>query len=755
MDVLLRYVAGSSASVLDNTLVEKEQLASAVFYSTELRPDMLIQFNLNSVSTEKLQAVEKRFFEVLEETASRPLDMKYLHECIGLSRRQIKFSAESSAQFFTSTIISDFLFGKRDGSTLETELSDLKAYDALETWTDDQWRGWLRTWFSEAKHVTVFGKPSSALAEKIKSDEKRRIAARRAELGESGLKQLANKLEQAKEENDRKIPDEILARFKVPSTESIHFIETTTARSGSARDKVPLQNPIQRLIDEENSNLPLFLHFEHIQSNFVYLNILVSTEKVPVHLRPMLAIYMELFFSSPMLRNGQYLEFEEVVKELEAFTVGYSFSAGENLGLSEACAIKVQVEVEDYEKAIQWLRDLMFSTIFDLERIVTTTARLLAEIPDEKRSGSSMKDAVNEMVITARASTVRARSTLVRAVFLKWVKRTLMDNPNIIIRQLEDIRDALWQPCNFRVLVIADVNKLQHPVGAWARLTTGLDNAKPIVPLESRLDRLSELGKNPKDTAYIVPLPTIDSSFAVVLAKGPSSYDDPSAPALLVAASYLNAVEGPLWTAVRGTGLAYGTSIRQRRDAGHTSLLIYRSPDAFKAYNASKQVVADHASGKTPIDHLALEGAISSIVLDFANAEPTAASAAEVSFVRQVVRGQEKDWPKKMVERVRQVSVEQVRQAMENILLPMFDPASSILVVTCAPVMQEGLVKGFTEAGLKPQVKTLVDFQDDYGFKVDDIDGDDDDDDEGDDDDMADDEGDDDGDDGSADGMEG
>lgn len=707
--------------------MEKEQLASSVSYSTEARPDVLVQFSLTSVATDKLGEVEKRFFAVLKEAASKPLDMKYMHDCISLERRQIKFAAESSSSFFTGPIISDFLYGNRDGSTLEEDLRDLKDFDVLETWHEDKWRHSLINWFSDAHHVTILGQPSAALLEKLKTDEKARVDMRKEKLGDEGLKKLANKLEQAKAENNRPIPEELLERFTVPSTESIHFIETTTARSGAARGDKPLQNSIQKIIDAEGSDLPLFIHFEHIKSNFAHISLLVSTEKITVRLRPLLAIYIEIFFASPLEVDGQRLEFEDVIKELDRDTVGYGLDSGHSLGCSEALAIKFQVEVEKYEVVVKWLRRLMFSSIFDLERIVTTTIRLLSEIPDEKRSGSSMKDAVNEMIIATPASTTRARSTLVRALYLKTVKKILKEEPEAIINQLEELRHALWQPANYRVLVVADIRKVKKPVGTWATLTKNPKDHSPLTPLETRLSRLSELGKHPGNTAYIVPLPTIDSSFAVASAKGPSSYDDPTVPALMVAASYLNAVEGPLWTAVRGTGLAYGTGIRQYPDQGQVKLSIYRSPDAFKAYSASKQVVEDHVSGKTPIDRLALEGAISSIVLDFVNGEATAVSAAQVSFVRQVIRGQEKDWPQKMLEKVRQVNAEQVRRAMADAIMPIFNARSSILVVTCAPIMEEGLVKGFGKMGLDPKVRALADFQDDYGFKVAD-EGDDDDD---------------------------
>ena len=320
------------------------------------------------------------------------------------------------------------------------------------------------------------------------------------------------------------------------------------------------------------------------------------------------------------------------------------------------------------------------------------------------------------MIVSAPSSITHAGATLVRASYFKKVKKLLQTDPQAVIAQLKEINTALCQPSNFRIQVIADVQKLQNPVSEWKTLTDGLDNSKTLAPLETRYSRLKDIGKNPAHIACIVPMSTVDSSYLLAIAKGPNTPFDPTMPALMVATSYLNAVEGPLWVAVRGTGLAYGTSLRQQTESGQVALDIYRSPDAFKAFNASKTVIEDFVSGKTPFDLLALEGAISSIVLSFANSEATMSSAAQISFVRQVIRGQPKDWPKVILEKVRKVTFDEVREVMQDILLPIFKPSASIIVTTCAPIMQEELVSDFETLGYKPEVRTLASFEEDYGL---------------------------------------
>jgi Zn-dependent M16 (insulinase) family peptidase len=256
-----------------------------------------------------------------------------------------------------------------------------------------------------------------------------------------------------------------------------------------------------------------------------------------------------------------------------------------------------------------------------------------------------------------------------------------------------------------------------------------------LKPIVQRLEVLSEAGKDPGNLTYIVPMATIDSSFALSVAKGPSSYDDPKLPALMVATEYLNSVEGPLWVAVRGTGLAYGANVGSSIPSGWVRFSIYRSPNAYRAFEISKKLVEDFVSGQTPLDDLALEGAISGIVVGFADEQYTMSAAAQLSFVRQVYRQLPEDWNEKMLKMVREVGFEEIKDAMKTFILPLFTPEKANIFVTCATVMEEvnattrtgyaqadpmqSIKTGFESSGFSPKIKTLANFQDDYGLQAD------------------------------------
>lgn len=689
LTVALMYLAGSSAAVLDNTIVEKEHLASGVYYQLDSRPRTEIAFSMSSVETSRLEEVEKRFFEVLKEAMDNPLDMKFMRDCIDRQVRTYKFNAETSPTAFADFIISDYLYGKRDGSTLDTVKSLQQYTRTLVSWSEEQWKGFIRKYLADAHHVSILGVPSAHLSEKLKTDEANRIEEQKKRLGPDGLQKMQEKLDGAKAENDREIPRELLGQFKVPSTDSIHFVTTSSARAGLALQVGRPHNRYQKVIEDDAGSVPLFIDFEHIPTNFARIHLIFSTETLPDDLRPLLSIYMETFFTLPIKRGSEIIDFEQVVVELERDTVGYGIDSAGELGNNEGIRVSFQVEIENYKVAVRWLTELLYNSIFDVERLKAVNTRLLADIPDAKRSGEDMMTAVRLMTHLAPKSIARARTTLVRALYLKRIKQLLDQDPKQVVHQLTRLRETLCRFENFRVLVITDLGRVQKPVSTWQPFLQGMEMKKELNPIGRRIDRLSKAGQSPGQLAYIIPMPTIDSSFAYATARGPISYEDAKMPAIMVAMAYMNAVEGPLWVAVRGTGLAYGTNMGYDIDSGFIYLDVYRSPDAHKAFAASQKIVHGHITGDIEFDPLMLEGAISSIVVEFANQQQTLASAAVASFSRAVMKGLPEDIMERLLQKVRAVEVEDIKDALKTVLFNMFTPGKADVFVTCAPGLKE------------------------------------------------------------------
>lgn len=687
LNVILLYLAGSPASLLVHTLVEEEQVASAISYDTEERPHTEIIFTLSNVATEQLEVVERRFFEVLKDAMEKEIDMNYMHDCIRRHQRTWKFETETSSTTFAEAVIRDFLFGKRDGSTLET-LGTLEEYEILKAWTDLEWREYSKKWISNAHHVSILAVPSAKLATQLMEDEHKRIEKRKAELGEEGLKKLAEALEKAKSDNDDEVTAEMLSKFPVPDADSIHFIQTTTAKSGPALRSNHPDNDIQKLIDSDGPELPLFIHLENISSNFVQLVLMISTEDVPNSLLPLLPLYTESFFSLPIKRGNETLSFEQVVVDLEKDTVGYWMCP--SYGNPESLSITLQVEVDKYHAAISWLKELTWNSIFAVDRLVAITSKLLAGVPEEKRCGEGMVETIGIMTHLGERSISRAHTALVKGRYLKQVKKLLVTKPAEVVQYMEEIRKALFRPENFRALVIADVQKLTKPITSWDIFVSELDTSKELKPVVKVAERLSDAGRYPGKHAYVVPMQSVESSYAESSSKGICSHNDPKLPALMVAIAYMNMEGGSLWNSLRGTGLAYSYYLRNSISSGLVHFMVHQSPNAHKAFEAAKKTVEDHLSNSIEVDSTkVLEGAISTIINRFATEKQTYYEAAYDSFVKDIILDLPGNYNEALLRNIRAVDMAQVKGAIHDFILPLFTAGKADLFVTCAPALQE------------------------------------------------------------------
>lgn len=738
LNVLLTYLCGSSVSILENVLVEKEELASSVSHWWESRPNSVIWLQPTGVATEKLEFVEKRLFQLLNEVASNPLDMGYMKECIRREKRQVKFHAETSESFYATNIITDYLFGNRDGSTLR-DLETLSEYDALEKWTDEEWRNFLRTWMVDAHHISILGKPSLEMATKMKADEEARITKRKEELGEDGLQKLAKRLEEAKTNNDVPIPAEVIDRWTVPGTESIHFIESDTARSGRGRAVGFGKGQAQALIDgSPEGKLPLFIQFEDVPTNFVHITIHIGTAEVPVELKPLMPIFSDNFFNTHIMRDGELVNFEQVVMELERDSIGYGIGSARTLADPEGFMIQFQVEPDKYAAAVNWLRTMMFDSVFDPQRLKAAVTKALADIPEGKRDGRGMASEVDAAIHLEKSTLTVAKRVLVRAVYLKRLKKLLKSDPEKVVSWFNTIRKSLFTFQNMRFLVTANLKNLTDPITTWDILSSTLAPQEDMVPIPKAESLLNDEGRKPGSVgAIIIPMTTLDSLYSVSSAPSITSLSDPRFPPLLVAIGYLEAVEGPLWNAVRGAGYAYGSYFSRNVDSGVLSYRVYRSPDAYKAITASRDAIRKIADGEVEIDRHLLEGTMSQIVVLFADEQSTMPSAAQQNFVQGVVRGLPKEWNKEILRQVRAVTADEIRGIMKEFILPCFEPGKSNVVVTCAKLMAENMETAFKGMGYAVQTRELSHFHDDYGLEA----GEDDDEEEDDEDDEDDEEG--------------
>ena len=82
-----------------------------------------------------------------------------------------------------------------------------------------------------------------------------------------------------------------------------------------------------------------------------------------------MSAYLSSFFSLPVRRqSGVHLSHEEVINRLDDETVSYEIGLGISGSFSDTFRVSIKVEIAQYEKAVAWLKDLVYGAEFNEER---------------------------------------------------------------------------------------------------------------------------------------------------------------------------------------------------------------------------------------------------------------------------------------------------------------------------------------------------------------------------------------------------
>ena len=115
---------------------------------------------------------------------------------------------------------------------------------------------------------------------------------------------------------------------------------------------------------------------------------------VPQELRIYLPLMLESLFESPIRKNDKLIPYEDVIEQLNNDTVSFSSSLG--LGskplfkcgpYSHTISVMLQVEIAKYETGIEWLRDILYNTVFSVDRLKIIAAKMNNAVAQAKRCG--------------------------------------------------------------------------------------------------------------------------------------------------------------------------------------------------------------------------------------------------------------------------------------------------------------------------------------------------------------------------------
>ncbi|KAH0838375.1 Metalloenzyme, LuxS/M16 peptidase-like protein [Lanmaoa asiatica] len=446
-----------------------------------------------------------------------------------------------------------------------------------------------------------------------------------------------------------------------------------------------------------------------------------------------LSTYAAAFFSLPVkLESGEVLGHEEVVNQLDDLTVSYEVGLGLSDQFTEFVCISFKVEISHYESAVTWLRDLVWGTVFDKERLLVSAAKLAQSLPELKRDGNNVLSSVSAEALFDKSSTSLAGSILSQAEFVPKLIKELQEFPEHVIAAFEKLRKYLTDPAGIRISVTGNVLGVKKPRSIWSEklghlgVSTSFSDFASLFPLFSRsrlwhqvkltCETLSELGRNPirrvgtNRLRLLLACPAIESSFVNHTTKGIQGFDHPEFPALRVALEVLNATESFLWRSVRGAGLAYGAYVTADREAGLITFSLYRaslSSNNMEAFKEVNNVISGLVDGSIELGETTLDGAKSSIVYAVTKNVATAGRAAINSFTNQALKGLSQDHNLQLLEQYQAVTKDDVLASLKKYILPIFSPSTSTVVVVTAPSKVDQIAEGLTGYGFDVEKRTL------------------------------------------------
>jgi Zn-dependent M16 (insulinase) family peptidase len=258
-----------------------------------------------------------------------------------------------------------------------------------------------------------------------------------------------------------------------------------------------------------------------------------------------------------------------------------------------------------------------------------------------------------------------------------------------------------------RIHVVGNILKMDKPISSWVEnfKIVKFDKQLGAVPLAKTV--LTEYGKHPGNKGYVVKLPTIEGSYSYHVTKGPDTFDSLDYPPLLVLCEILHTMEGIFWKLIRGQGLAYSVHLNINPESGLVSFHVFKSPNAYLAFNEAKKVVIELAEKKRELDGIGFEGAKSSLIYALVDKESSLVEAARSSFINQSLKNLSADFNQELIKKIQAVKIEELNGLLKKYLLNLFNPETSTVVVVCTPNKVKDIMKGFDESGFNLEKKTI------------------------------------------------
>ncbi|RKO85204.1 hypothetical protein BDK51DRAFT_14308, partial [Blyttiomyces helicus] len=546
-----------------------------------------------------IQRHRRKILESLEDYPHESLESYLLPDII-----RHRFAASSS--------LGDTL-AQGGGPVIGTRGKMLEILDQLAERPVAFWVDLARTWLLERPMVEVLMVPDRKAADENSRREHEAQKARVDELGEEGLRKLKEEVDRAVKENEINVPQDLLdAMPPVPDVTRAPRLRAAMQTTELPPSSVPRPFSTLQTVSTETA--------------FAHLRFGLPIAAIPPTLRPHLVLLQELLFQSPLYTSATTppTDYRVVVREAAALLVSHEAAVGfgndiwSASWLSSVFMLAASAETADAQNMTRFVVRVLLRSLFVPDRIATVAKNLLSEITEIKREGSEMLSAITTRITFARARGVgggnndAAISLFVQEGFLRDVlARCRSGRAPEVVAELTQLRNLIVAGAGGGPGFVQIAGPAVDPIEASAALARVWDEEiaacgvrmEGVAPVEPRINPFpfprvpyapdmcdAELGRS-----VMVPIAGLATSFLTqivpcdVLRVG-SAHPDTFAVTIL--AELLSRTEGPLYTAIRGQGYAYGASLYLSTWSGQLALELHDASEHRRGLAAFYDILA-------------------------------------------------------------------------------------------------------------------------------------------------------------------
>ena len=591
LELMFKYLTSSKVSPMEQEFVQSEDpIASGVrFFSWEYsQPAFGLQFT--NVPTNRTDEVIPRMEKVVSQVlagGAQEFDLVRIENYINSGLLKNKKENENGPHtYFPDATLLDKIYG-REARHFHQYVVANQWSTAHQNQTAQFWLDLVNDIFNERKYIAVKGIPSLELSRNLTETEAIRTANQIESLGPEGLQRKAKELEDAVA--SQTLPsDEILSQIPLGDVNKILF------RHLASYNRTHNQGGMF-----DFSAIPLKINIDDVKSKFVtiYIYLDLTRAGLSVLQRKYLPLLVDMWTTSPMIKNGTITDVDGVIKRYNQVLLKYEMTQSHSY-----ITVGAQAELGKLEEAVEFIHDRINYPYFTREDLGRTVGKRLNK---GTPSASSIKTALLDGIYFNNQTMDHYTSYLVQKKTLNKLSQQIEEGQaEEVLEELYSMVRTLATSDHSFLHIAGDARQMTDRYGKTMSVLAGFFNTTATTAssdLGGRYEVRREHEYRAQDSSqpHHVALGVDSTSSCYLTQTVMYNNTDWSAREVSEARVLLKYLSDRLYHSVRGKGLTYSISMALSVSTGRVVLSISKSAQLTQAYKVVREIFNNYTQVRT------------------------------------------------------------------------------------------------------------------------------------------------------------